>query len=363
VNPTTATISAYAGTTPGTQSITLSYATFTQGAPTFSSSISYNQGSGWLSISPTSGTMTQASYAGFLYTYTATITVSADPTGIPAGSSYGGTINFNAGSGIASLPVTFNVNAQPSNLPLPTGGIANAASGGQAPVSVVTPGSYIAIYGTNLAGTGNPSATTIPLPTTLNGASATLCGVPMPLLYASASQINALVPDGLNAATCPLIVTSNNTASAPIQLTITPVQPGIYTLDTSGSGTGIVTNALTGKLINAANPAHAGDYLVVYTTGLGPVHDTNGNPGPAVGALAPTTTIYYTNSTVTATLGGVSTPVVFSGLTPTFADLYQINIQVPTGVTPGNAVPLSVTAVDPTTKISATSNTVTIAVQ
>jgi len=247
--------------------------------------------------------------------------------------------------------------------PEPTEGIANAASGGQAPPGIITPGSYIAIYGSGLAGTGNPNATAIPLPTTLNGAQVTLCGLPMPLLYAGASQINAIVPKDLPSDVCPLVVTTGVAPSTPVPLFVRRLQPGIYTVDTSGSGPGIVADAFTGVLTDAAHPAHASDYLVIYATGLGPVAGPNGEPGPADGAAPSGTTIFRTNSVVTATIGGVPATVLFSGLTPGFAGLYQINVRVPPGVPASNDVKIVLSATDPLTGFSAQSNTVTIAVQ
>ena len=148
-----------------------------------------------------------------------------------------------------------------------------------------------------------------------------------------------------------------------MQLVVTELQPGIYTVNTSGSGAGIVTNAVTGLLNSATNPAHTNDFLVIYATGLGAVKGPNGEAAPGDGAAAPTTTIYRTTSTITATIGGVRAPVLFSGLTPTFAGLYQVNVQVPTGVTPGSAAPVVITATDSGTGTTAQSNSVTIVVQ
>jgi uncharacterized protein (TIGR03437 family) len=45
---------------------------------------------------------------------------------------------------------------------------------------------------------------------------------------------------------------------------------------------------------------------------------------PVDGAAAPSSPIYQATGTVTATIGGVNAPVLFAGLTPTFAGLYQI---------------------------------------
>ena len=259
---------------------------------------------------------------------------------------------------------TVNVLAADANAaPLPTG-IANAASAAQATPGVVSPGTYIAIYGKGLAGTENPSATSLPLPTTLNGAQLFLGGLPMPLLYASAGQVNALVPQGIvpNAA-YPLVVVRGTTQSAPMLLTVTELQPGAYTVNTSGSGAGVVANAQTGTLITAANPARAGDYLVIYGTGLGALTGSHGEAQPGDGAIAPNTILYQTIAKVTVTIGGVNAPVIFSGLTPTLAGLYQVNVQVPTGVAAGTAVPLIIAATDPANGVSTTGNTVTIAVR
>src|SRR6185437_3030311 len=212
----------------------------------------------------------------------------------------------------------------------------------------------------------NPGATAgQPLPATLNGAQLTLGGLPLPLLYASPTQVNAVIPQGIAPnSTYPLVVVNGTTQSVPVALTVTELQPGTYTVNTSGSGAGIVADALTGNVITASNPAHAGQNLVIYMTGLGALTGTNGEQQPTDGAIAPTTTIYHTTSNVSVTIGGVAVPSTqFSGLTPTLTALYQVNVQMPSGVTPGSAVPIVVTATDPGTGASAASNTVTIAVQ
>jgi uncharacterized protein (TIGR03437 family) len=260
--------------------------------------------------------------------------------------------------------VTVSVTAAAASAaPAPTG-IVNAAAGEQATPSLVSPGSYIAIYGTGLADNGNPSATSLPLPTNLNGTQLFLGGLPMPLLYAGAGQVNALVPEGIAPnASYPLVVVRGEAESVPVALTVTELQPGTYTVDTSGSGGGIVTNASTGALIWAQNPAHAGDYLVIYCTGLGALTGANGETQPGNGAAAPSDVIYHAAANVNVTIGGMSTPALFAGLTPTYAGLYQVNVQVPPGVAAGHAVPVVITASDPDTGASASGNTVTIAVQ
>jgi len=359
VSPSSVAIIAQVGGSPGTQAVTVSYQTFTPGAPNWSSTLSTNQGKGWIGVSPSSGTMTQASYADFLYTYTATVTISCNQSSFVAGNTYTGSVSFSAGVGAASAAVSC-VSSSPQIT-----GIVNAASAGQAIASVVSPGSYIAIYGKALAGGGNPLAATTPLPTTLNGTSVTLGGLPLPLLFASSGQVNAIVPQGLapNNAYRLLINGQQDLVSNPVTLLVLELQPGIYTVDTSGSGAGIVADALTGQLINASNPAKAGQYLVVYCTGLGPVLGPNGEAAPADGVAAPGNLLYSTVAGVTATIGGVGAPVSFSGLTPTFVGLYQVNVQMPSGVTPGNSVKVVLTATDAKTGATGTSNTVTIVTQ
>ena len=201
-------------------------------------------------------------------------------------------------------------------------GVVNAASSAQATPQIVTPGGYVAIYGTSLASNGAPVATTIPLPGTLNGTQLFLGGQPIPLIYAGPGQVNALIPQNLNPNTSyQLVIQRGSTLSVPAPLTVAEYQPGIYTLDLSGAGQGIVeiagTTLLAAPAGNGSRPVQRGsEYLAIFATGLGPVIGSNGEAPPADGAAAPLTTIYQTTAAVTATIGGVNVPVLFSGLTP-----------------------------------------------
>ena len=359
LSPSSVTVSVAPFANPPSRTVTLSYQTATPGSYTFSNTSTINYT--WVAASPASGPMTLASSSGGLYTYTGTVSLTFNSTFVLPGSLSTGTLYFSVNGAPGALPVTLIGSPVTTNIT----GVVNAAAEAQGTPSVVSTGSYIAIHGSALAGSANPSAPSLPLPTTLNGAQVTLGGVNMPLLYAASGQINALVPQGLSPNNSyPLVVMgANGTITALLSLLVEELQPAIYSVDSSGSGPGVVANNSTGQLITTANPAHVSDYLVVYCTGLGPLTGPNGEPEPADGAAAPANLLFHTRAAVSAAIGGVSAPVLFSGLTPTLAGLYQVNVQVPAGVAAGAAVPVVITASDPQTGASGQSNTVSIAVQ
>lgn len=94
-----------------------------------------------------------------------------------------------------------------------------------------------------------------------------------------------------------------------------------------------------------------GEFITIYCTGLGAVS----NP-PTPGKPASNNPLSMTLITPKVTIGGQPATVSFSGLSPGFVGLYQVNAQIPDGSAGGSAVSvtLSLGGVE--------SNTVTIAV-
>jgi uncharacterized protein (TIGR03437 family) len=216
-------------------------------------------------------------------------------------------------------------------------GVVNAAS--FAAQSPVAPGSLVAVFGSKLA-TGQAPATEFPLPNTLAGSSLIIGGVQVPLLYASDGQVNTIIPYGTPVNTTQQALASRESSiSVPQQIIVAPAAPGVFTLD--GKQGIVVDVGPTGvqTLVDTTHPATQGHALVIYCTGLGEV-----TPSVPTGAPAPSDPIAHTVNTVTVTIGGMDALVKFSGLTPTLAGLYQVNVIIPTGITPGNQVPLVVTA-------------------
>jgi uncharacterized protein (TIGR03437 family) len=110
--------------------------------------------------------------------------------------------------------------------------------------------------------------------------------------------------------------------------------------DTLAAGLKIPGNCSAAYLNPASlcgEPAKAGDYLVLYVTGLGkatPKGDPNGVQ-LKTGDIPPTdgSVLYQTVAVPSVSVGGLPALVVFSGIAPGFPGLFQIDFQVPNAIT------------------------------
>jgi len=192
------------------------------------------------------------------------------------------------------------------------GGIVNAASF----QTGAAPGALMSIFGDRLTTGSTMAAAGFPLPARLAGTSVLLDGRPVPLLFASPRQINAQLPYSLAAGASPrVVVQSGLAAGSPVSLPIETAAPGILAID------------------GAARQA-----MVIYCTGLGDVQ-----PSIQAGEAAPLSPLSRSVVAPTVTIGGVRAEVFFSGLTPGFAGLYQVNAVVPPGL-PAGSTPVQIEA-------------------
>jgi uncharacterized protein (TIGR03437 family) len=226
----------------------------------------------------------------------------------------------------------------------------------------ISGGGIGSIFGTNLA-PGTTLAPSVPLLTILGGTTVTMNGIAVPLFFVSALQINFQVPwQLLSSPTATLTVTAAGGTGPPITVILSPAAPGIFTINTANSAKqGAIQIANTATFVAPvgaipgvdSRPATTGDILTIYCSGLGAVTNT-----PASGSAAGSgSNLSSAQAPVSVTIGGKSAPFLFAGLSPGYVGLYQVNVQLPAGVTPGTAVPVIVTTAN------LNSNTATIAVQ
>jgi uncharacterized protein (TIGR03437 family) len=242
---------------------------------------------------------------------------------------------------------SINVVVQSTTAPtLNAGGVVNGASYAG---TALAPGSIASAFGTFLTAS-TASASAVPLPNTLASAQLLVNGSVAPLFYVSATQMNFQVPF-IDAGSATFQVVSAGLNGSTVTANFAATAPGVFSINSSGTGQGAVLNQ-DFSANSASNPAVAGSVIQIYCTGLGAVNPTlaAGSPG-ATSAPFNLTTV---NPTVT--INGVNAPVQFSAVAPGFVGLYQVNAQVPAGVS-SSAASLQVSAG------GVASNTVTIAVQ
>jgi uncharacterized protein (TIGR03437 family) len=237
------------------------------------------------------------------------------------------------------------------------GGVLNAANG----IFPVTPGSLVSIYGTDLAG-GLAQADTIPLSNSLNQVSVTLNGIPAPLLFVSQGQVNAQVPWNVlqsgTSGTVSIVVMNHGQPSSSQAVPIGPFSPGIFAIGNIAVAQNVVDASVAapaGAIPGVeTHPATINDPygLAILCTGLGAVDSAIANGANSSDLLRRTTT------TPTVLVGGQPVKVLFSGLSPQFVGVNQINVTLPPGTPTGDAVPLQISIGG-----IVTTNTITIAVQ
>ena len=140
-------------------------------------------------------------------------------------------------------------------------------------------------------------------------------------------------------------VVNNNVMSNMVTAAVNPTTPGIYT-NPSGGVYAAAVDANLGKIVTPSTPAQPGDTLEVFASGLGVVSPPN--PG-GDGAAPPNSPLSYTYNTIAADVDGTAAPVLFAGLAPSLAGLYQINVTIPATITAGDHF-LDISGLDPNTQ-------------
>jgi uncharacterized protein (TIGR03437 family) len=269
--------------------------------------------SSWLSVSAVSGTAPSA------------LTVSVSPAALSAGT-YNGSIQIlaaGASNSPLSVPVTLTV--APAQPAVTVTAVVNAGSYQPG----IASGAWISIFGTDLSqSTYLWQASDIvngALPTTLQGVSVTVNGLPAYVDYISPTQINALAPDDDTLGPVPVQVTSASQTSNIVTVQKSLYAPAFLTFD----GTYAAALHADYSLIGAPNllpgavttPAQPGETILLYGVGFGPA-----NPPQPSGQLVTTATPLAANA-VQVTIGGQAANVAYAGLTG--SGLYQFNVTVP----------------------------------
>jgi len=170
-------------------------------------------------------------------------------------------------------------------------------------------------------------ANTSPLPVVLGGTCVTLNNIAIPLLMTSPGQINAQIPPNLAPGSYPLVIRSltKQAASATQQITVSKYAPAVL-VDASGQ---LALFHKDGRYVNRDHPGNRDEPLTMYAVGLGATKGGAVTPGVASPAspLAVTDTVQVFFGNPLWEQGEII--VDWSGLTPGFIGLYQLNLRIP----------------------------------
>lgn len=214
------------------------------------------------------------------------------------------------------------------NGPTPCYSAAGVVNSADYQAGELAPGAIGSIFGTGLSYTTRGILPTDigggMMPTELEGTGVhVLVGnIPAGIFYVSPKQINFQVPNILIPTTVNVQVVLDGNAGPPVAVTLKPAAPALYQVNPST----VIATRPDGSLYTNSSPARAGDWVILYATGLG-------------GTLPPLNNLEIPHAAADIQQQGLqvllnSIPVdrdhiAYAGVAPGFAGLYQINLQLP----------------------------------
>jgi uncharacterized protein (TIGR03437 family) len=234
-------------------------------------------------------------------------------------------------------------------LPVVTpGGVIGASAFGAS--TTVAPGSWIEIYGSNLAvdsrywTTADFTNNGMTAPISLDSTFVTIGGQSAYVYAISSGQVNAQVPANTGTGTLQLTVTTAAGTSAPVNVTVATVQPALWApaIFKVGGNQYVGAQHQDGTFVGppgAFGPSYTSSYakpgetITLWGIGFGTV-----NPGIAPGQVAQG--LSTLTSPVTFNFGSATVVPIYYGLGPDEVGLYQFNLQIPT-VPNSDLVPLT----------------------
>jgi uncharacterized protein (TIGR03437 family) len=268
-------------------------------------------------------------------------------------------VNVTLAAGVSStaLGLTNTLSVLPSGYSLPLTGltaplptvskITNAASFVTA--RAIAPGEMITLFATDSEHPIGPSTSvgltldsTGKVLTTIGGVQVLAAGFPCPILFASATQVSAVVPyelAGFVSSGADVLLKYLGQTSNTFHVDLATTAPGLFTANSSGAGPGAILNS-DNSVNSPGNPAAKGDTVVVYLTG-------EGQTAPA-GVTGKVTTVSTTGPLTPMPVLPISVLIgpagaqqaanfIFAGEAPGFVSgVMQLNVRIPATVDSGD---------------------------
>jgi len=237
---------------------------------------------------------------------------------------------------VAGVSVTVTQPA-PATVPLPPiKAVVNAASYIGGPVS---PGEMVTIFGTVIGPPTAAYATVDPstgkLATTIGGVQVLFSGTPAPMIYASSTQVSAVVPYEIASAANPSVrITYEGQTSDAYALGLAASAPGLFSQNASGGGQGAILNQ-DSTLNWSANLAAPGSIVQMFLTGEGQTNPPGVTGAITTATLPPPQVTPAPALPIQVWIGGQPAVYTYAGEAPGMvAGVMQLNVRIPANVQP-----------------------------
>ncbi len=194
---------------------------------------------------------------------------------------------------------------------------------------VLAPNTIATLYGTGLSYTTRAVSTddigsgVLPLVLPGSGVRVSIGEAPAHIYYVSPTQVNFLVPGNLSPGPAEMQLTLDGRAGPAVKIQLASAAPALFKWGEKW----IVACRADGSGITSEVPARPGEIIILYATGLGRT-----TPNPRSGELPKQAAPLEKLSDFRVLLNGDEIPagrILYAGVAPGYAGLYQINLQLP----------------------------------